>query len=75
MNIKSKLFLNEVVKNSKPKINSDSEYYGAYVVLADGTVKPALFTDFDITKAITRAEKNPEDMPKQYKSLFHRLFS
>ena len=74
MKIKSKLFLSEKVKNTSPKINSDAEYFCAYLVLEDGSVKPALFTDFDIKKAITRAEKNPEDMPKQHISWFNKIF-
>lgn len=74
MKVKSKLFLNEIVENTKPKINSDSQYYCAYVVYPDGTVKPAMFTDTDISKATTRAQKNVEDMPPQHKSFFHKLF-
>lgn len=74
MKIKSKLYLNEVVENTIPRINSDKQYFCVYLVFADGSTAPAMFTDMDIQKAKTRAEKNTEDMPKEHKSFLKKLF-
>jgi aconitase A len=75
MDIESKLFLNEKVENQDRKFGSALEYQPLYVVMADGSEVPAMFTIDAIEEAIERAARNPEDMPeKEGKSFFERLF-
>lgn len=75
MEIESKIFLNEKVENTERKFGSALEYQPLYVVMADGSQVPAMFTIDAIEDAIARAARNPEDMPdKESKSLFERLF-
>lgn len=63
MSIKSRIFVTEAVANTSPRgKRADANYLIAYVQLEDGSLKPALFTDGDLQKALARAEKNPEDI-------------
>lgn len=66
MSVKSRLLLTETVENTNPRARADSTYVAAYVQLDDGSLRPALFTDGDIQKAMKRAVANPEDMPPAY---------
>ena len=49
-------------KNKKPSANLN--YNHIRVQLDDGREVHMLFTDAEITRAIDRAQKNPEDCPK-----------
>ena len=74
--VRSYIDLNEVVENEQPYRTATKTYYPAYINY-DGELKPALFTISDIKKAITRGEKNIEDMGKHIEtkpSLWKRLF-
>ncbi len=75
MKLDSKILSTEEVDNKDRKFGSNLSYYPAYVVKVDGVEVPALFTKTQLEEAISRAEANPEDMPKQYKGLFSWLFS
>lgn len=66
MVVKSRIFLNELVDNTNPRARADSTYVVAYVQLDDGSLRPALFTDGDIQKAMKRATANKEDVPPAY---------
>jgi hypothetical protein len=60
--IKSRIIRSEVVENKNPRAKADTSYNLVYVVEADGSLVPALFTDFDIQKAVKRAASNMEDV-------------
>lgn len=63
MSVKSRIYIAESVENTNPRgPNADAHYAVAYVEFPDGTMKPALFTDSDLQKAMKRADKNPEDV-------------
>lgn len=67
MSVKSRIFVTESVVNTNPRgPKADANYLIAYVVFPDGSLKPALFTDGDLQKALKRAEKNPEDILPAY---------
>lgn len=74
MSIESKIFLNEKVENTERKFGSALEYQPLYVVMADGSEVPAMFTIDAIEDAIDRASRNPEDVPEEDKSFFEKLF-
>ena len=52
------------VTNEKPRPNSATNYNLVRLQLPDGTEVVAAFTDFELQRAITRAERNPEDTAK-----------
>lgn len=60
---KSIIYLSSIVKNKNPHRLANSEYYLVYVSDKEGTLLPALFTLYEISTALTRAYKNPEDAP------------
>lgn len=55
--------LQEVV-NTNPKFGAAAEYNHLRVQLPDGKEIHLLLTDHELKRAIDRAEKNPEDLPK-----------
>lgn len=67
MTIKSRIFVTESVENKSPRNKkADANYFMVYLVLEDGSLKPALLTDGDLKKALKRAETNPEDVVPPY---------
>lgn len=67
--------LKEVVDNHDRRFGSNTEYFPCKIVLIDGTIKNALFTQSMIDNAISRAERNPEDIPQDmsfWASLFFK---
>lgn len=67
MSVKSRIYVTESVSNTVPRgPKADANYIVTYVVFPDGTMKPALFTDNDIKRALFRADKNPEDVLAPY---------
>lgn len=65
--------LSETVDNQDHKFGETNKYQPCYIEFEDNTIKGALFTENEILKAITRAEKNPEDMGERDKSLLEEL--
>ena len=43
--------------------NANKTYYAIQTIGIDGLNAPLLFTEHEISRATTRAAKNPEDMP------------
>jgi len=62
--MESTIKMNEIVFNSERRFGSAKEYYPALVEGSNGNKKPALFTEDQILLAMERAERNPEDIPK-----------
>ena len=60
----SKILMKEVVENKDRRFGSNTEYYPCRIEMVDGTTKNALFTQSMIDNAISRAERNPEDIPQ-----------
>jgi hypothetical protein len=52
------------VKNKNPHHKAAKKYNHLRVEMEDRSEHHLLFTDFQIKRAIQRAEKNPEDLPK-----------
>lgn len=52
------------VLNKNPHWASLSEYNHIRVQFPDGCERSLLLTDNELKKALKRAEKNPEDLPK-----------
>ena len=52
------------VENTKKHFAANSKYNYIRVELEDGKEIPLLFTDAEIKRAVDRAKKNPEDLPK-----------
>lgn len=58
----SRIFMCEQISNKGRKFSASSRYYPALIVKGDDLEGvAALFTENDLLKAITRADKNPED--------------
>ncbi len=72
--MKSKVILKEKVENKDRLFGSGLSYYPVMVVDEDGEEIPALFTRDQVDTAISRAERNPEDIPEKV-SLLHKIFS
>ena len=70
--MKSKLYMNERVKNKDHTFGESDHYYPVKVVLADGSIKRALFTENQLATALDRAVTNSEDFPE--KTLLEYLF-
>jgi hypothetical protein len=66
MSIKSRIYLNEAAENKNPHVKADKNYVVAYIQTPEGDLLPALFTDNDISRAMVRATKNPEDVLPAY---------
>ena len=60
----SKINLTEKIENTERKFGEALEYFPAKVVNAEGVEEWAMFTETEITKAVERAKKNKEDIPK-----------
>lgn len=71
--IKSKIFMEEVVKNTNPHPLANDEYIKFWIYDVDGTVKPGMLTFYDVSKAARRAANNPEDQVPRWVSVRHRL--
>ena len=67
----SKILFEDKVDNTDRKFGSALEYFPVKVVKSDGQESWAMFTEAEIDKAIDRASKNKEDIPK---SLWDKFF-
>ena len=74
MKVDSRIKMEEEVDNKGRSFGSCSSYYPAYVVMVDGKEVPALFTIDQLNNAMERANRNPEDMPKEALNFFVWLF-
>ena len=54
----------QTVENQQKKPNAAEEYNHIRVQLESGEEVHMLFTDNEVRRAISRAGKNPEDLPK-----------
>jgi hypothetical protein len=54
----------QVVDNKNPHWKAASKYNHIRMEFPNGEEKSLLFTDNEIRKALIRASKNPEDIPK-----------
>lgn len=63
--MKSEIHLTEEVDNKDRKFGSALNYFPAYVIADNGDKEPALFTHDQITEAMARAKRNPEDIPQK----------
>jgi len=61
--MKSKLFIEEKVKNEERKFGEANEYYPVRIEYSNDNIQNALFTESELKIAIERAGKNPEDIP------------
>ena len=61
--IKGRIFLTDAVDNKQHKFGENSGYINVIVVGKYGTETTGMLTWHDIAQAITRAQKNPEDLP------------
>lgn len=52
------------VENKHPHWAANKEYNAVRIQFPDGSEKTLLFTDAEIAKALVRASKNEEDVPK-----------
>ena len=68
MSIKSKILLNEKLNNKDKKFGAANEYYQAFIYDESDTETFALFTKHEISQAIKRGNKNPEDQGCSFKS-------
>lgn len=71
--MKSKILLSEKVENLDRRFGSNVTYYPATVTDENGNEKNALFSESQITVAILRAERNPEDIPED-KTFWQAIF-
>lgn len=67
----SEIRMSEAVDNTERKFGEALEYFPAKVVRKDGSEAWAMFTESDLERAIARAEKNKEDIPK---SIWEKIF-
>lgn len=70
---KSIIYLSSLVENKNPHRLASGEYYLVYVSDDQGTLFPALFTQREVSQALTRAAKNPEDAPRVKMGWFRKL--
>lgn len=67
----SKIDLTDMVENKERKFGSALYYLPVKVNDKDGYTQWAMFTESEVEKAIARANKNKEDIPKSlWKSIF-----
>jgi hypothetical protein len=66
MKIKSRILESELVENTERSGREDKSYYAVYYETQQQTLLPMLFTTKEITKAVERASKNPEDVRPPY---------
>lgn len=55
-----------IVANQKPKPGANKQYLALRLQLPSGKELSALFTEKQVKDAISRAAKNPEDVPTAY---------
>lgn len=67
----SKILFEDKVDNTDRKFGASLEYFPVKIVKNDGQEFWAMFTESEIDKAIERAVKNKEDIPK---SLWDKIF-
>jgi len=67
----SRILMKEKVDNTERKFGEALNYFPVVIESASGVVKCGMFTEDEIEKAIVRAEKNREDIPK---SLWGNVF-
>lgn len=65
--------MSNIVENKNPHRLANTEYYLVYVADNEEFLFPALFTQQEISKALLRASKNPEDAPPHKISWFKKL--
>lgn len=70
---KSIIYLSSIVENKNPHRLASGEYYLVYVSDDEGILFPALFTQREVSQAMLRAAKNPEDAPKAKIGWFRKL--
>lgn len=70
--MKGKMYVEETVENTERKFGENQSWIACDVVGADSTVKMGFFTHDQVEKAIIRASKNPEDIPKP--SFWEKVF-
>ena len=70
----SRINLAEKVPNRDRRFGAATEYYPAIIVHGSRQM-PALFTPADISRAMQRADANPEDMPELRRSLWQRIIA
>jgi hypothetical protein len=70
---KSIIYFSSIVENKNPHRLASGEYYLVYVSDSEGTMFPALFTQREVTRALIRASKNPEDAPRVKIGWFRKL--
>lgn len=68
----SVIYVSSIVENKNPHHLADGAYYLVYMSDGDMMV-PALFTQHQVSEAMHRAIKNPEDAPKLKASWLQRL--
>ena len=73
--MESKILLSEAVENKDRRFGSNLIYHPAVVIKENGEEVNALFSESQITVAMMRAERNPEDIPEDktfWQSFFGR---
>ena len=70
---KSIIYLSNIVENKNPHRLANGEYYLVYLSDNEGLLFPALFTQHEVSQAMIRAAKNPEDAPQAKRSWFKKL--
>ena len=68
----SVIHLRDKVPNAERRFGSATEYYPA-IIVHGARQMPALFTPADISRAMQRADANPEDMPELRRSFWRRV--
>jgi len=71
--MKSKIILSEAVENKDRRFGSNLQYLPAVIEYESGETASALFTEDQISVAIDRAGRNPEDIPED-KTFWQSLF-
>lgn len=62
MKIKSKVYLSEVIQNKNAHQAASEQYIPVWFIDKDGSAKPGHLTPYDVSKALSRAERNKEDV-------------
>lgn len=70
---KSIIYLSSIVENKNAHRLANGEYYLVYVSDDEGILFPALFTQREVSQAMLRAEKNPEDAPRATIGWFRKI--
>lgn len=70
----SRIYLSDKAPNRDRRFGAATEYYPAVIVHGSRQM-PALFTPADISRAMQRADANPEDMPELRRTLWRRILA